>query len=208
MNDPGAALLRDVLEESRRLGLLGPGSVEAQIEHARSFAAAVPEIPARFLDLGSGGGLPGLVLARAWPDAVGLLLDAGARRVAFLESACRQLGIADRITTLQARAEEAARRPELRSAFDLVAARSFGAPAVTAECAVGFLANGGHLAVSEPPEPEAGRWPPEGLAQLGFAPAEIRRAEGASVAMIRLTTPPADRWPRRTGIPTKRPLWG
>ena len=60
--------------------------------------------------------------------------------------------------------------PSLRAAFDLVVARSFGAPAVTAECAVGFLATGGHLAVSEPPEPEADRWPPEGLAAARVRP--------------------------------------
>jgi 16S rRNA (guanine527-N7)-methyltransferase len=208
VSGPGAPPLRDVLEESRRLGLLGPGSVEGQIEHARSFAAAIPGIPDRFLDLGSGGGLPGLVLALAWPYAAGLLLDSGARRVAHLESACRRLGVADRIATLQARAEEAARRLDLRAAFDLVVARSFGAPAVTAECAVGFLAIGGRLVVSEPPEPGAGRWPSEGLAQLGFGPAEIRRGDGASVAVIPLNAPPSDRWPRRSGIPTKRPLWG
>jgi hypothetical protein len=207
VSGPAAFTLRDVLEESRRLGLLGPGSVAVQIEHSWSFAAAIPEVPRRFVDLGSGGGLPGLVLALAWPDAAGLLLDAGARRVAFLEWACRELGVQDRIATLQARAEEAAHRPELRGAFDLVAARSFGAPAVTAECAVGFLSIGGRLAVSEPPESDAGRWPRAGLAELGLGPAEVRTGDGASVAVIPLVSPPADRWPRRTGIPTKRPLW-
>ena len=188
MNDPGAALLRDVLEESRRLGLLGPGSVEAQIEHARSFAAAVPEIPARFLDLGSGGGLPGLVLARAWPDAVGLLLDAGARRVAFLESACRR---ARHRRTGSRHSRPAPRRPPAGPTSGPRSTWSWPAASAPRRSRPSARSGSWRLGATSPsanhrnPRPDGGR---RGLAQLGFGPAEIRRT-GASVAMIRLTIP-------------------
>ena len=58
-----------ILEESRALGFLGPGPVEGHLPHSLAFAAAVEDPPARAVDLGAGGGLPGLVLAALiWPD--------------------------------------------------------------------------------------------------------------------------------------------
>ena len=153
----GAGVLTEVLEDSRRFGFLGPGPLAPQIEHARGFASTVERTPESFLDLGSGGGLPGLVLATVWPDATGVLLDAMTRRTDFLRDACARLGIEDRIRVVCSRAEDAARDPGLRGRFDLVVARSFGSPAVTAECAAGYLAPDGAAVISEPPEDEASR---------------------------------------------------
>ena len=56
----------------------------------------------------------------------------------------------------------------MRESFDVVVARSFGRPAMTAECAAPFLLRGGHLVVSEPPGAVEGRWSAEGLAGLGL----------------------------------------
>jgi 16S rRNA (guanine527-N7)-methyltransferase len=182
--------------------------VGPQIVHARTLVALVGRPEGRWLDLGSGAGLPGLVLALAWEDLPGVLLDAHGRRAAFAREAVSRLGLEGRVVVHQARAEDAARDPALRGGFALVVARGFGAPATTAECAVGFLAASGRLAVSEPPEGETGtRWPPAGLARLGLAPAELRRGAGATVAVMRATGSAPDGWPRRQGVPGKRPLW-
>jgi 16S rRNA (guanine527-N7)-methyltransferase len=198
--------LRSLLEEARALGFLGPGPIDPQLAHAESFAVLIGPPPGPFLDLGSGGGLPGLVLGSTW-NVDGALLDANARRSEFLAGAVARLDLADRIRVVTARAEEGARDLELRGRFALVTARSFGSPAVTAECAVGFLRPDGELAVSEPPDAAPDRWPPDQLAQLGLAAPAISTDGEATVARLRLTTPVADRWPRRTGIPAKRPLW-
>ncbi len=204
--DPGA--LPDVLEDARALGLLGPGPVARQLEHARDLASAIGEFDGRMLDLGSGGGLPGLVLFDEWPGATGVLLDAQRRRCEFLTRAVATLDLGARTSVVCGRAEVLSRSERLRAGFDLVVARSFGAPAVTAECAIGFLRAGGELVVTEPPDAEvAARWPTEGLAELGFeAAVPVRRAETSAVR-IRLTDTASDRWPRRDGVPTKRPLW-
>jgi 16S rRNA (guanine527-N7)-methyltransferase len=198
-----------VLEESRELGLLGPGPVARQHDHAADLARAIGPFAGRFLDLGSGGGLPGLVLAESWPVATGTLLDAQERRCAFLERAVERLALADRLDVVCGRAERLARDPGLRGSFDLVVARSFAAPAVTAECAVGFLRPSGVLVVTEPPEtgtPED-RWPASGLATLGFGPAvSIRHGETGAMRTV-LEAAVLDRWPRREGVPGKRPLW-
>ena len=160
-----------LVTEAQRLGFVGPGSVSRQLEHAADLAAMLSLSAERILDLGSGGGLPGLALASAFPGASVVLLDAHHRRCEFLRHAVRVLGFAGRCRVAEGRAEELARDPELRGGFDLVTARSFGPPATTAECAVGFLNAGGYLVVTEPPAPEfaskegsTARWPAERLA--------------------------------------------
>ena len=136
-------LLLSVLSESRDLGFLGPGPVDEQVRHSLLFALMVPAFSGRAVDLGSGGGLPGLVLARHWPASSWLFLDINRRRTEWLAGAVSSLGMADRVKVRCQRAEEAGRDPLLRSSFDLVTARSFGPPAVTAECAAPLLSMGG-----------------------------------------------------------------
>src|SRR5256884_6274998 len=161
---PAPAVRRQLtaqLEDARGGGMVGPGPVEAHLEHAEALAAAVdPDFHGRFLDLGSGAGVPGLILLALWPTATGVLLDARRRRCSFLESAVEALGLGDRVSVACGRAEELARDREFRGAFELVVARGFGAPGTTAECAAGFLEPGGRLGVSEPPgEADLGRCP-------------------------------------------------
>lgn len=197
--------LEAVVSDSRALGLLGPGPLAPQLDHARAFARAIPR-DVSFLDLGSGGGLPGLVVLADRPDLTGVLLDATQRRCDFLRDACERLRLGERAEVVCARAEEAARDPRHRGRYDVVTARSFGPPAVTAECAVGFLRAGGEILVSEPPEPDAERWPAKGLEQLGLV-AEMVGDAPAHLVRLRGVGPLGDRWPRRVGIPRKRPLW-
>lgn len=203
--------LLGVLEEAKTRGFLGPGAVEAHVEHAAALAALAGPAPASFLDLGAGGGVPGLVLAREWPHARGILVESQRRRCEFLEWAVAELGQGDRIAVACGRAEDLARRPEWRGGAEVVAARAFAAPAVTAECAVGFLRPGGRLVVAEPPESGdsgATRWPAAGVAELGLRGPERRRGGGITVAVLTAGGPVADRWPRRAGMPAKRPVWG
>jgi 16S rRNA (guanine527-N7)-methyltransferase len=196
--------LESVLEEARELGFLGPGPIESHIAHSRGFASTQERAPESFLDLGSGGGVPGLVLALEWSEARGVLLDAMIRRTEFLRGACARLGVDERVTEVCDRAEVGARDPRLRGQFDVVTARSFGPPAVTAECGGGFVRLGGHLVVSEPPDHPEDRWPESGLVELGL---EQIDAGTRRFAVLRRARPLGDRYPRRVGVPTKRPLW-
>jgi 16S rRNA (guanine527-N7)-methyltransferase len=201
--------LEQVLARGRDRGFLGPGAVDVHIRHAEGFAELVGPAE-RFLDLGSGGGVPGLVLARCWPDASGVLLDAGERRCEFLEGATVSLRVEHRVSVVCGRAEDLARDPGLRGGFPLVVARGFGPPAVAAECGVGFLAPGGRLAVTEPPQgagPLERRWPAAGLAELGLLGPDVRRAGEVGAVVLTATGRADERWPRRVGVPHKRPLW-
>ena len=208
-------VLYQVLSEARAAGFLGPGPIEPQLEHAEGFAAIAhrlaPSGPTTLVDLGSGGGLPGLVVAGGWPDASVALLEANGRRAAFLRRAVDRLGLVARVTVLEERAEVCGRQEGLRAGFDGALARSFGRPAVVAECAAPLLRVGGWLVVSEPPrtgaEPEEGdRWPASELLQLGLEPAEVVH-EDFEYRTLRQASPCPARFPRRNGVPAKRPLF-
>jgi 16S rRNA (guanine527-N7)-methyltransferase len=194
-----------VLERARRLGVLGPGPVDTHLAHAEGFLEALAGLPAGsvVVDLGSGAGVPGLVLAEARPDLRVVLLDAMEKRTSLLADAVTALGMTDRVEVRTGRAEVLGRSPELRGVAGAVTARSFGPPATTAECAAPLLAVGGRLVVSEPPDgPD--RWPTEELAELGLAPADV---EVVGMKVLRQASLCPDRFPRRDGRPAKRPLF-
>jgi 16S rRNA G527 N7-methylase RsmG len=196
-----------LLEEAQARGLVGPGAVERHVEHSLAFAEVVGRPPpASALDLGSGAGLPGLVLALATPESEWVLLDGRERSAEFLTTAVERLGLAERARVVGERAEVAA-HSELRFRMPLVVARGVGPPAATAELGAGFLAPGGRLVVSEPPDADAARWPREGLGLLGLGPAARLEAGGFHFAALRREGPVPDGIPRRTGRPAKRPLF-
>ena len=170
----------------------------------------------RLVDLGSGGGLPGLVVAVRWPQAHLVLLDAHGRRTAFLERAVDRLGLGERVSVRQERAEAYGRAEDARGTFDMVLARSFGRPAVVAECAAPLLRVGGWVVVSEPPaggadgprggEPSGPRWPAQPLEQFGLVRGEHVHEE-FEFQILEQVTPCPDRFPRRDGVPAKKPLF-
>jgi 16S rRNA (guanine527-N7)-methyltransferase len=189
-------------------GFLGPGPVEEQLAHADAHVKVVrasgADLAGRACDLGSGGGLPGLVLAVRCPDVELTLLDAMVKRCAFLDEAVDALELTDRVRVVCERGEEFARRH--RDHFSFVVARSFAAPPITAEIAAPMLASLGRLVVSGAPD-AAQRWPIAELAKLGLGSREIVIEAGRTfVTLVRDGRCP-DRFPRRTGMPTKRPLW-
>lgn len=197
-----AALIAQ-LDRARRLGFLGPGPVEAHVRHSRAFLGALAGTTGTVIDLGSGGGVPGLVVALARPDLRLVLVDAMAKRCRFLEEAAAALAV--EVEVVEGRAEELG-RSERRGQADAVISRSFGAPATTAECAAPLLRLGGRLIVSEPPDTPP-RWPEAGLAQLGLRAEGRRHGDGATLRVLEQVATCPERFPRRTGVPGKRPLF-
>ena len=158
-----------VLRRSQQQGFLGPGDLLAHVAHARAHHAAARPMPGqRWCDLGSGGGVPGLVMALEQSSIDFVLLDRSRRRADFLETAVQDLKLANRVTIALGDAAELARLPQHHHAYDGVVSRAFGPPAVVAECSAGLLRPGGRLVVSEPPSGGETRWPADALAQLGM----------------------------------------
>lgn len=211
--------LEKVLLEARKRSLVGNASLAEQIAHSEGFARALAleALAGPVLELGSGGGLPGLVVAVQDPGLHLVLLDSSRRAAEFLRWSIEELELATRVEVVNERAEDAGRDLRYRGRFAAVLARSFAPPAVTAECAAPFLLVGGRLIVSEPPAGSlsdigaveasmAQRWPPEGCAKVGLAP-ELAIRERFGYAVLRQSTLCPERYPRRSGIPTKRPLF-
>lgn len=199
-----------VLEESRARGFLGPNAIEPHFTHSLGFALCweerQPNPPSAFLDLGSGGGLPGLFLLDRW-RCPAVFTDSMVKRAKFLEEVLEWEGAPPNGTVIMARVEETARIPDLVEAFELVTARSFGPPAVTAECGAQFLKVGGVLIVSEPPEDlDSKRWDAARLDDLGLV-AEGRVRHGAAYQILVKTHPTPSEYPRSIGTPRKRPMF-
>ncbi|MEP4650489.1 MAG: RsmG family class I SAM-dependent methyltransferase, partial [Ilumatobacter sp.] len=111
---------------------------------------------------GSGGGVPGLVIAHDRPDLRVILVDRRAKRTDFLERAVRRLRWNDRVSVLCADASA------LRSRIDdvsAVVARGFGPPREALSFGAGIVRSGGRIVISEPPSGD--RWAVDAFVDLG-----------------------------------------
>lgn len=113
---------------------------ERHLAECRAFAGMLPRGPGQVLDVGSGGGFPGFVVAVLRPDLDVTLMDATQKKVEFLAETATTLGVD--ITTAHGRAEELRRGP-LASRFDLVTARAVAPMDRLVEWTVPFLRPGG-----------------------------------------------------------------
>ena len=179
--------LVEALAESQRLGMLSDRPIAEVVEHAAAFVGALDAVAGTVIDLGSGGGVPGLVIARARPDLRLVLVDRRSSRTDHLRRLVRRLGIDERVEIL---AVDAADVPNhLPSPAEAVVARGFGPPAVTLRAAVPLLRGGGLIVVSEPPQADRReRWPAPVLVAAGVVvvPHPDRR-----VAVFRRVQPPS-----------------
>ena len=199
--------LTAVFKQSQVLGHIGPGNIDEQIEHARAHLdVANPTKGSRWCDLGSGGGLPGLVVGYDRPDLRLVLLDRSTARTSFLDQAIIELGLERSVEVLTGDAAVIARHEEHRGTYDGVFSRSFGPPAITAECAVGLLRVDGRLVVSEPPELLVERWEQAVLHSMGFGELEFLVTSPRFVS-ISLVRPTQDELPRSWKKLTKTPMF-
>ena len=146
----------------QRLGFIGERPIPEVIAHARGFVRALGDDGSirTVLDLGAGGGVPGLVIAHDLPDVAVTMLDRRAKRTDFLERMVRRLGWGHRVTVICVDAAGFAPAEP----FDAVVARGFGPPEVTLSFASRLVRSRGMVVISEPPGGD--RWNPELLRRL------------------------------------------
>ena len=171
---PTPRSVADVLATAQRLGTLGDRPIPEVIEHARQFVAALPAGCQTVIDIGSGAGVPGLVIADDRPDLIVTMVDRRATRMDALARGVAAAGLADHTRVITADVEVLGRDPEHRGKYDVVVCRGFGSPEVTAPFARPLLKNGGTLIVSEPPTLDPSRWPEDLLEKASFGPPEYR----------------------------------
>lgn len=211
MNEPQSYSREDLirsLKSSQKLGFLSPQPTSNQITHSEEFISLIPTFKGNVLDLGAGGGLPSLVWLSIDPDISITTVDAMKKRTDFLELVrSENESLFNRLSVVNGRAEELGHLDQYRESFDLVVARGFGPPAVTAECASGFLKPGGILIVSGRPENEIARWNQEALKGVGLKLREVIDGNESHAAVIDKFEGLNEKYPRRATAMKKTPLW-
>lgn len=182
------------------------------VAESAAVGARLCPLSGRWLDLGTGGGLPGLVLAIQYPRVEWVLLDSTRKKIAAVDRFVEALAL-ENVVTLAGRAEEKAREPRWRGRFDGVIARAVAALDVVTELGRGFLRPGGRLVVVKGP-----RWRDE-LRNLERAAALLAidgihadevpdTARPTWLVTMRAHGPVPLAVPRPPGVPRAQPLGG
>jgi 16S rRNA (guanine527-N7)-methyltransferase len=163
----------------------------------------------KVVDVGSGGGLPGIPLKIARPDLEVTLIEADRDKAAFLVHACARLGL-EGVEVVAQRAEDAGHDPRLREAFDVAVARALAPMPVLAELCLGFVRVGGKL-LAQKTDGEGATAGGRAIEIMGgslsavhASPSGARRTGTVVVIEKIRPTPPA--YPRRPGVPNHKPL--
>lgn len=172
-----------------------------------------PDTPRRCIDVGTGGGFPGLAVAIALPGAELTLVDSVGRKTAAVAAMAQSLGLSDRVQVRTERVERTGQDPSCRGKFDLAMARAVGSAPVVAEYLVPLLRRSGEGLLYR------GRWHDtddkelqSALTLLKARSLKLQRMELPSQrgarTLIRIGPEAAtpDTYPRATGMPTKMPL--
>lgn len=137
-------------------GAIGEQSLVAAVTHADQFVDLIPAGPRSVIDLGSGGGLPALVICWRRPDLSVTMVERRATRADLLRRAVASLRIGSRCAVLTADVGMVCAQSP--GGFDVVTARSFAGPATTTRIIDLLLAAGGLALVSEPPVDRSNQW--------------------------------------------------
>jgi len=219
------ARFRDlILEWNRRFNLTAirdPAGVEERLfldalrllpalDAVLSRTASMPPEVARLLDVGTGAGLPGMVLAIARPALAVTLLDATGKKVRFLEHVIADLGL-DRVTAVHGRAEDLGHDPAERDTYAVVSARAVSSLPALLELAAPFLTLGGTAlfpkSIDLDDELAAGR---RAAPLVGMAIDAAAVLPGSTTRLVIATkrAPTPVSYPRRAGLPAHEPLGG
>ncbi len=137
-----ARLLVEWNEKMNLTGITDPQGIA--VKHFADSLTVAPLLPKgefSLIDVGTGAGFPGVPLALLRPDCRLTLLDSLNKRLTFLDTVCREVGLP--VTLVHARAEEGGRRKELRERFDVAVARAVAAMPVLSEYCLPFVKVGG-----------------------------------------------------------------
>jgi 16S rRNA (guanine527-N7)-methyltransferase len=209
---------RELIAWNERVNLtriVAPGEIATKhFLDALSVSLALPELrsPYSIIDVGSGAGLPGLPLKIALPDIGLTLLEATAKKTAFLEHVVGVLGLTG-ITILTARAEVIGRRPDQREQYEVAVARAVATLPVLVEYTLPLVKVGGRVILQKGQDPSSEiKEAAHALQILGGRVSDVRPAPipgleaTRHLVIIEKNRPTPEAYPRRPGLPAKKPL--
>ncbi len=217
--DPGdedrlAVHLDALLEANERFNLTAVRDPEqAWVRHVADSLSLVPFVAEagvrEALDLGSGGGFPGIPLAIAMPEVQWTLVESVGKKARFLQETIERLGLAN-VRVQQARAEDlAAFKTGVREQMDAVVCRAVGGLASLVELAVPLLkVDGLLLAIKGEKAPEEIAAATRALRELHAEVAATHRTPTGTVVAVRKLAKTSRLYPRGQGLPARKPLGG
>ena len=201
-----------MLEANERFNLTAiRDPAEAWVRHVADSLSLVPfvaEAGARnVVDLGTGGGFPGIPLAIAMPEVQVLLVDSVGKKVRFLEEVVAKLGLAN-ATVRQARAEEIAEwKGGLRESFDAVVCRAVGGLATLVELSLPLVrVDGLLLAIKGEKAPDEIAEAARALQELHGEVVATERTPTGTIVAVRKLAKTVRLYPRDQGLPARKPL--
>ncbi len=192
---------------------------EVQVKHfldsltvTLAFKRQIADGGFRLIDIGTGAGLPGIPLKILLPDVTLVLLDSTAKKTSFLHHVKHKLGL-DNVEIVVGRAEDVAHDEHFREKFELVLSRAVAPLPTLAELALPFCILGGRFVAQKKGtiDPEISQ-ATRAISLLGGNLREVKRVDLEEftderwLIAIDKVTPTPQRYPRRPGIPAKRPL--
>ncbi len=207
-----ADLLYEGLSKARLTGETSLKSIiEKQIFDSLYLCKLIRPCREKLIDLGTGGGLPGIPLKILMPDCYLILLDSNRKKTQFLEEAVIKLGL-KKVEIINDRAEVVGHTPGMREQFDLLVSKAVAKMNVLLELSLPLIRPGGKAYLYKGPlgEEEA-REAENVLEMLGGAISNqwnytLPGGETRLIyEIIKIGSTP-EIYPRRTGIPAKRPL--
>ncbi|MDA1329564.1 MAG: 16S rRNA (guanine(527)-N(7))-methyltransferase RsmG [Chloroflexi bacterium] len=166
----------------------------------------------RVIDLGAGAGFPGLPLKILRPEIQLVLVESVGKKAAFLQHIVQVLGLSG-VSVLNQRAEIVGQDTEHRETYDWALARALAPMPVLAEYLLPFVRLGGYaLAQKGPAAPDEVRKAGDAIQILGGGEPALERVdvpglrETRYLVILKKIAKSPEKYPRRVGIPTKRPL--
>jgi 16S rRNA (guanine527-N7)-methyltransferase len=194
-----------VLEANRRLNLTGARTPEQIAVHIVDSLTVVPFVQEPYVDIGSGAGFPAIPIAIVTGLAP-TLVEATAKKARELESFLKELSLPGRVVA--ERAETAGHRPDLREHFGSGTCRAVASAPVVAELLLPFIAVGGVAVLQRGSldRPERTAVEDASLVLGGTVESERELGGDRRIFLLRKHHVTSSRFPRRNGIPQKRPL--
>jgi 16S rRNA (guanine527-N7)-methyltransferase len=214
-----ASYYHELLEWNKRVNLTAiTGYEEVQLKHFLDSLTIILAWPLetgtglRVIDVGTGAGLPGIPLKIAFPTINLVLLEATAKKADFLSHISQRLGLAS-VEIVVGRVEEVAHQPRYREKFDVVLSRAVAALPTLVELTLPLCAVGGcFIAQKKGPIEDEIAQAVRAISLLGGKLSEVKRVDLSSLpnerylVVIDKLSPNPEQYPRRPGIPAKRPL--